>query len=195
MMTLFSTRRRYGAAAQTFHWLTVLLVGAAYLSSPEGGEERLHSSGMDLTRQVHETAGVLLFAIVLVRVAWRMIDPAPKGPPMAAWMRLSSGAVHLALYGLLVAIPAVGVLGAWLDGHPLTLLGAGSVGPPTTGGHELGEFFGEVHETLGNAIVLIAGLHAAAALFHHFVLRDDVLTAMLPWRRRSPGPEGAPESA
>jgi cytochrome b561 len=70
--------------------------------------------------------------------------------------------------------------GAWLGGHPLTLLGSTTFGPLLSQQPELGEAVSELHETLGNAIIWLAGLHAAAALVHHFVLRDRVLGSMLP---------------
>jgi cytochrome b561 len=184
-MQFLSTSRDHGAVTRAFHWLTVLLVGAAYLTSAGGPESRVYSAAMDLTRQTHETFGILVFAVTLLRILWRFADRRPEEPPMPAWMRLSSKAVHLALYGLLVAIPAVGVLGAWLEGHPLTLLTGATYGPLVPLDHDLGHTVTEIHTVLGNVIVWLASLHALAALFHHFVLRDGVLVSMLPTRRHA----------
>jgi cytochrome b561 len=180
-MPLFSTRLRYGGVAQAFHWLTVLLVGAAYLIEPERGEGRAASA--DLATQLHETLGLLVFAVVILRLLWRSLDQVPESPPMGAWMRIASRVVHLALYGLLLALPSLGLLGTWLEGHPVALVGFGNIGPLLAAEPDLGEALSELHETLGNAIIGVAGLHAAAALFHHYVLHDRVLVAMLPARR------------
>src|SRR5574340_940936 len=82
----------------------------------------------------------------------------------------------------LFALPATA--GAWLEGHPLTLLAGVRIGPLLPESHALGSAIAEVHSWLGDAIMWVAGVHAAAALFHHFVLRDDVLASMLPlWLR------------
>jgi cytochrome b561 len=177
-------RLRYGPVAQLFHWLTVVLVGTAYLVSPGGREERVYSAAADFARQTHETIGILVFALVLVRILWRLVEPAPEAPPMASWMKLSASAAHLGLYALLLAIPLTAIAGAWLEGHPLTIFGIGTIAPMLPQAHDLGQTVAYIHTILGNAILWLAGLHAAAALFHHFILRDSVLISMLPeWMR------------
>ena len=70
-MHLLGTRFRYGTVAQLIHWLTAVLVVAAYFMGPGGSEERVYSSVADFTRQTHETLGVTVFALVLVRLWWR----------------------------------------------------------------------------------------------------------------------------
>jgi cytochrome b561 len=186
MSTLMNTRFRYGAVAKIFHWLTVVMVGTAYMVSPGGSEQRVYSSASDFTRHIHETAGILIFAIVLARILWRLIDAAPEALPMAPWMKFSSNVAHVALYALLIALPLTAIVGAWLEGHPLTLLGLGDLGPMLPQAHDLGQAVANIHTILGNVIIWVAGAHAAAALFHHFVLRDNVLISMLPDWRRSP---------
>jgi cytochrome b561 len=183
MSTLMSTRLRHGPAAQVFHWSTVFLVALAYLVSPGSSEQRVYSIASDFTRHVHETTGILIFAIVLARIIWRLIDTAPEASPMGPWMRFSARLVHLALYALLIALPSTAIVGAWLEGHPLTLLGIGNFGPMLPQAHDVGRAVSYVHTILGNVIIWAAGLHAVAALFHHFVLRDNILTSMLPERR------------
>jgi cytochrome b561 len=79
------------------------------------------------------------------------------------------------------------IAGAWLEGHPLTLGILGNVPPMIPEAHATGQAVAKIHTILGDAVVWLAGLHAAAALFHHFVLRDAVLWSILParWRRPS----------
>jgi cytochrome b561 len=183
-MHLLSTRFRYGAVAQALHWLTAALVMAAYFMGPGGSEQRVYSSAIDFTRQIHETLGVTVFALVFVRLLWSAMDTAPEDPPMKPWMRHSAKLVHLVLYGLLIAIPVSAIVGAWLEGHPLTLWGFGNIGPMLSPVHDLGLSLADLHATLGNIILWVAGLHAVAALFHHFFLRDSVLVSMVPGRWR-----------
>src|SRR5438477_1457588 len=90
MMQVLSTRFRYGVVAQAFHWLTAILVIAAYFLGPGGSERRAFSAAMETTRQIHEALGVSLFAIVLLRVVWRAFDEDTEHGDMATWMRCSS---------------------------------------------------------------------------------------------------------
>jgi cytochrome b561 len=121
-----------------------------------------------------------------------MIDTAPEAAPMEPWMKYSAKLGHLALYALLIALPLTAVVGAWLEGHPLTLLGAGNFGPILPQAHVVGQAVSYVHTILGNVIIWAAGFHAVAALFHHFILRDNVLTSMLPdWPPAAASPDKA----
>ena len=186
-MQAFSTQLRYGAVAMLFHWLTVALVLAAFILGPGGSERRVYSSAMDFSRELHETLGIAVFALVLLRIMWRMFDPAPEEPPMERWMKLASQTVHLVLYVLLIALPVTAIAGAWLEGHPVTLLAIGNIGPMLfSEAHALGQTVAELHGILGDIIIWLAGAHAAAALYHHFFLRDRILVSMLPlWRRQA----------
>jgi cytochrome b561 len=178
-----TTGARYSGVAQLFHWATVLLVGTAYILSPGGQETRIYSAALDGPREWHESMGMLLFALVLLRLVWRLFNGAPEPVPMAAWMRASARAAHWALYALLLAIPLTAIAGAWLEAHPLTLLGIGNIPPLLAPSHDLGASIANIHTILGNVILWLAGFHAAAALFHHYVLRDDTLRSMLPsWK-------------
>jgi cytochrome b561 len=191
-MSMLSSPHRYGAVTQLFHWLTVVLVGTAYIVSPGGPEDRIYSPAFDFSRQLHETLGILVFALVLLRILWRLFEPTPEPPPQAPWMKYSAVAAHLGLYALLLAIPSTAIAGAWLEAHPITLFGIGTIGPMLPRAHDLGRTIAYSHTILGNVIIWLAGFHAVAALFHHFILRDSVLTSMLPARMRLPPPAGAP---
>jgi len=178
-----NSSRHHGSATQLLHWATVLLVGIAYVLSPGGPESRVYSTASDGLRDWHESVGLLVFALVLLRLMWRLLRVEPEPVPMAAWMRASATAAHWALYALLLAIPLTAIAGAWLEAHPLTILGIGDVPPLLAPAHDLGALVADIHTILGNVIMWLAGFHAAAALFHHYVLRDDTLRSMLPtWR-------------
>jgi cytochrome b561 len=181
-MQTFSTGRRYGVVAQSFHWLTVVLIACAYLLSPGGTEMRVYSPTGVFDRTLHESLGILIFGLVLLRLIWRFFDQAQGALPMARWMGFAARLVHVALYALMIAVPTTAILGAWYEGHPITILGLGDIAPIMTKSHALGAIIADLHTTLGNLIIWIAGLHAAAALFHHFYLKDSILSSMLPWR-------------
>jgi len=180
---------RYGRVAQALHWVTALLVLAAYLYSPGGSEQRVYSSSRDFDRQIHETLGMCVFALAVLRVLWRAVDAHPDPFNVPRWMGVAAKAAHYALYLLLFSLPLTAITGAWLEGHPLTLLAGLEIPPLLTLSHDLGAAIATVHTWLGDAILWIAGLHALAAFYHHFALKDGVLASMLPrwfplWGRR-----------
>jgi cytochrome b561 len=179
-MGLLSTRERYGSFAQFLHWSTAILAVVAFTFGPGGSEQRVYSAAKDFERQLHETLGLAVFALTLARILWRAFDGTPDAPPMPAWMHRAAKAVHWILYILLLALPLTAISGAWLEGHPLTLLGNVRIGPWLTEVHAVGSKLASVHEWLGDALMWVAGAHAAAALFHHFLLRDRLLRSMLP---------------
>jgi cytochrome b561 len=155
-----------------------MLVLAAYVLS-KGDRYSLYSADADGLRRIHETVGVLLFIVVILRLLWRLLDGTPAKQPMPQWMAAAAKLVQLALYALLIAIPATAVLGTWLEGLPVTLPGF-DIAPQIAKAHGLGQLIMEIHITLGNVILWVAGVHAAAALFHRFYLRDEVFQSMVP---------------
>jgi cytochrome b561 len=179
-MAVFSTRERYGAVAQLLHWATAILVVVAFIYGPGGSEQRVYSLAKDFDRQIHETLGMSVLTITLIRLVWRAFDAPPDDPPMSRWMRLASKGMHVVLYLLLLALPLTAISGAWLEGHPLTLLGNIRIGPLLSETHAVGSVIASIHTWLGDAILWAAGVHAATALYHHFLLRDRVLRSMIP---------------
>jgi cytochrome b561 len=171
---------RYGAVAQIFHWATAILVLVAFIYGPGGSEQRVYSPARDFDRQFHETLGLCVLVLILLRVLWRMVDMRPDPPDVPRWMDVAAKIVQWSLYLLLFALPFTAITGAWLEGHPLTLV-AGLKVPPLLGiSHDVGATIARIHTWLGDAIMWLAGLHALAALYHHIVLKDGVLVSMLP---------------
>ena len=171
---------RYGAVAQAFHWAIAVLVLAAFLLGPEG------SRTPPLQRQWHETIGLAVLLLSVGRLVWRLGDPRPEPPEMPRWIARLAGLVQALLYVALFAVPLTAIAGTWLEGHALTLLGGLRIEPWIEPDRALGHNLSDVHGWLGNAMLWLAGLHAVAALVHHFVLRDGVLLSMLPSRGRGP---------
>lgn len=181
---------RYDALSRALHWLTAIAVTIAFVLGP-GGFGRLMRQGVDPATRPdivwHESLGLLVLALTLLRLVWVALRPGKPDFEMAAWMRALSRLVHGALWVLLLALPLTALLALGSESHPLTLLGGLRVEQlPWIAGSTLGEAadWGEVHGFLGDALMWLAGLHALAALYHHVVLRDGVLAAMLPWRLR-----------
>lgn len=171
---------RYTPVTQLLHWVTATLVLAAFIYGPGGSEQRVYAAARDAERALHETLGVAAFVVTALRLAWRAFNPRPSPVDMAPWMLRVSRLVQALLYGLLFAVPVSAIVGAWLTGHPIELLGGVAIGPLLAPAREAGTAIATIHTWLGDAIVWLAGLHAAAAIYHHAVLKDGVLVSMLP---------------
>ena len=180
-MTPADTRTRYSAMAQVFHWATAILVVIAFVYGPGGSEQRVYSAAKDFDRQLHETLGISVFAADARRaspgarsIRRRRSRRCRRGcgaPPRSSTVCSSL---------LLLVVPLTAVTGAWLEGHPLTFLAGLRIAPLLPEAHAAGAVIASIHTWLGDTILWVAGLHAAVALLHHFVLRDRVLRSMLP---------------
>lgn len=178
-----NTANRYGSLSIGFHWLMVLLFIAVYAFIelrelyPKGSDPR------EAMKAWHFMFGMLVFVLVWPRLAARLSGPAPLiRPEPAAWMQWSSRLGHLALYALMIIMP----LGGWMllsaSGKPIPFFGLEL--PALTGENkDLAKQIKEVHETIGIAGYYLIGLHVAAALYHHYIRRDDAMTRMLPSRK------------
>ena len=176
----------YDAPSRAFHWITALIVLIAFVLGPEGFGKLMHDGLDPATRSDivwHESLGIAVLVLTALRLVWVALRPAAPQFAMAGWMRLASKGVHLALWALMLALPATALLALGSEGHPLTLLGGLRIDKmPLIADSAVARLadWGEVHGFLGDAIIWLAGLHAVAAIYHHAVLKDGVLAAMLP---------------
>lgn len=180
-MQIFNTQQRYGAIAQFLHWSTAVFVILAWV---------LGQTVDDLPKALglfsHISAGLAVLTIVIVRLMWRFVDAPPKAEvtPLGVWFDRAGRAAHVVLYALLIAVPIIGILTQFGRGQPLPLFGLGEIVSPWSPDRAFARSAKGLHETLSNALLIIAALHAAAALGHHWLLRDRTLTRMLPGAAR-----------
>lgn len=180
---------RYDTPSRVFHWVTAIVVTIAFILGPDGFG-RLMRQGVDpATRSDivwHESLGIIVLVLTALRLVWTALRPATPQFEAAPWIRLAGRLMHIALWVLLLVLPATALLALGSESHPLTLLGGLRIDRmpliAESGIASLADW-GDVHQVLGDAIMWLAGLHAAAALFHHLVLKDGVLAAMMPDRR------------
>lgn len=180
-MALESSATHYGTVEQGFHWVTAVIVLAAFLTGLGGPDSRLYSSDMATDRQIHETLGICVLVLTLLRLVWRHIDPTPE--TVTDWrIKIAARMVEGLIYLLLLALPISAITGLWLTEHPISAFGLEIV-LPVSNADEAGETILDLHKLMGDTIMYLAGAHALAAIFHHFILRDGVLDSMLPWKR------------
>lgn len=178
-MTLRNTSTAWGLVARLLHWLFfVLIVGAWYAVEmhedfPKGSPER--ASWMAL----HFSLGMTLFALVWVRLGWRATGEVPAEIPGPRLQLLAARLVHVALYLLLIAMPVTGLLTMQFEGRVVSWFGLVDIPVFLPLDKEVAEVLEETHaELLWPALVTLVALHAAAAFWHHFKLKDDTLRRM-----------------
>jgi cytochrome b561 len=180
-MQLRNSADSYGAISQCLHWCTVTLVIVAWALGtfddmlPKGSAR---AAGLF----VHVSAGLAILVALVARVLWRMVDPPLPAEPtiLGKWSDRASRFAHYALYALLVAVAVVGIVLQFARGDALPLLGLAEIPSPWTANRAFARSMKETHEVLANALIILAALHAAAALAHHWVLHDRTLVRMLP---------------
>ncbi|MBS6360387.1 cytochrome b [Burkholderia sp.] len=176
MKNILARQARYNSAAIFFHWAIFVLVALAYLAievrGPTGSDSRV------FWMNVHLTAGSLVLALSVLRIVWRAVTRAPEALPQPALLAFFAKLTHIALYEFIVAQPLLGIMIINMGGKPVTLdwlgvsytlFGPDKVMRPTVK---------DAHELLGNVFYFVIGLHALAALYHHFVRRDGMLRRM-----------------
>jgi cytochrome b561 len=166
---------RHASALILIHWLTALVVVVAYLASGDPTKASHALSG-----QIHVASGLVVFLLVLIRLPLRLIVGVPAGEPAPRWQQRLARAAHSTLYGLLLAVPLTG----WAELADKTsqfALFAWTLPLPDAQMIWV-RALGAAHTVLGDALIWLAGLHAGAALAHHYLLRDGTLARMLPGR-------------
>jgi cytochrome b561 len=174
-----STKLGYGWLPIALHWLMLLMIVLVYATMdlksifPKGSPSR------EAMAVWHYMLGLSVFLLVwlrlLMRLAWS--DPVIE-PPLPAWQARSAKVMHWALYVLMIALPLLGWLTLSAKGTPVPFFG---IDVPALIGKSKGlaKWFKDIHEAIATAGYFLVGLHAAAALYHHYVRRDNTLKLML----------------
>jgi cytochrome b561 len=168
---------RYTKVARALHWAIALLIlfnlwlGFAHDALPKDWK----------VMPVHKSVGLTVLALTLVRIGWRLTHPAPPLPARTpAWERLVAQVTHIGFYVLMLALPLTGWIMSSAGDRPLNWFFLFDV--PKFGvakGDAITGISHEGHEILGFVFAALILLHVAAALRHHFILKDGVLRRML----------------
>lgn len=181
-MSWKNDQHRYGGLSIALHWLMLVLMVGVYTCIELKGNFPKGSEPRELLKQWHFMLGLGVFALVWLRLAARLIAPTPQiAPTIPAWQAIPAMLMHLALYGLMIGAPLAGWLILSAAGKPIPFFGL-ELPPLIEQNPELAGQIKELHELAGTAGYWLIGLHAVAALFHHYVSRDNTLTRMLPGR-------------
>lgn len=178
-MPLKNTSHAYGTVAKILHWgMALLVIGmlcmGLYMSGLPTGPDRLKLYGL------HKSTGLLILGLAALRFSWKLANPQPLPEPQ--WSRqVIRGArvAHWLLYGFMFALPLSGWVMSSAAGYPVSFYGLFVAPDWVPVQPELRALANEAHGLLGYAMMGLIGLHALAALWHHFFKRDNTLRRMM----------------
>ncbi len=127
---------------------------------------------------LHKSIGMMLFAVLLLRLVWRTANERPRDDELPLWERRLARAAHIAFYLLLFLLIASGYLISTADGRAVDVFGLVSI-PAVVIDKLLEDPAALIHEVAAWAVVILALVHAGAALKHHFVDRKPTLRRMV----------------
>ena len=179
------TAKRYSTVSITQHWAMLALIVAVYCLMEFRGIFPKGSEGRDAMKHWHYVLGLTVFALVWIRIAARVLTCVPPiTPEPPRWQRRIAEALHGLLYLLMIGMP----IGGWVilsaENHAVPFYGL-TLPPLVAPDKELAHLVEEIHETFGTIGYGLLAVHAAAALYHHYFLRDDTLRRMAPHAREN----------
>ncbi|MEM7072601.1 MAG: cytochrome b/b6 domain-containing protein [Pseudomonadota bacterium] len=172
----------YRLPARFMHWLVVVLmiftVALGFIA------DDLEFSPLKITLfNWHKWLGLTIWMVTVMRLLWRWISPPPALPATyARWIHTMSSLAHWGLYALMLLVPIIGWLASSAFGVPVVWYGWLTIPDLIGPSQPMADFFAETHEIFAKTLLVLIGLHLAAALFHHWILRDGLLGRM--WRNR-----------
>ncbi len=174
----------YDRVMRAIHWTTLALVAGAFtavwIADPD-----IVGSYVNPVVQIHRSLGLTVAVLTVFRLAWRWRVGIPDLPAdLPTIQKVAARAAEGLIYALLLAQPLVGLLYTNADGLRAKPFFLFEIPALIARNKPLEIQLGDIHSFLAYALLTLIGLHAAAALFHHFIRRDDVLNAMLPPRLR-----------
>lgn len=184
-MALRNTEAGYGSLARVLHWLVAigvfgLLAVGLVQSGMDSGPARQE------VRDLHGSVAIVVLLLLIARIGWRVANPTPAHPEHApGWQRVAATLVHWGLYVAIFVQIVAGAMTVATGGRPLAFFGLFSLSLPVAESDAGHEFWEEIHESVWAVIAALVTVHVLAALYHHFIAKDDVL------RRMTVGPDTA----
>jgi cytochrome b561 len=187
-----SARSTYSSVAIALHWLIALIIIAniiggltldTFLDSPDA---QMKATGFVIIG-LHKAAGLAVIALTLLRIVWRLVNPPPPLPAhMTAFERILARVTVVGFYALMLLLPLSGwaMSSASPKRQPISFFGLFDVPYlPVEVAREAARTYHERHEQFAYVAIALIVVHVGAALKHHFMDRDDVLTRMMPWHK------------
>ncbi|MGI9306230.1 MAG: cytochrome b [Gammaproteobacteria bacterium] len=195
-MPMFNERDAYGWMAMSLHWLLFLLI-AGLVASGKYSDSLGGSQKIMLLLDSHKQIGVAVFALMLFRLCWRLINKKPEGVSDSTFISIAAFATHWMLYITVLLQALIGICVSQLFGHDVSFLGVLQVPSFVDTAKSaldalsfMPEFIFEadishakkmraLHYWGGNAIMFLVAVHVLGALTHHYLIGDDTLRRMI----------------
>ncbi|SRR5579883_193023 len=179
-MTFRNTSTSYGSIAKFFHWLIFLLLLFMVIYGFLLGD--IPKDYQPTAYNFHKLLGLTILALMILRALWAGINPKPALPfGTPSWERGVERGMHFLLYVIVMAMPLAGWIGSVAGGRP-PHIGNLNITLPIAQNKPLAETLFDLHNNLAIILIILVSLHILAALYHHFIKRDDILRRMLPHR-------------
>jgi cytochrome b561 len=176
---------RWSAMARFLHWLVAVLIFTQFALGWLAATWRLSPAKLDLFVW-HKSNGMLILVLVALRLVWRLIAPAPPLPAATpTWERAAAHASHALLYLVMLGMPLSGWIINSAAAIPFKIFWRIPLPAIVAADPRGAAVASRVHFSLGLLLAALLVVHIAAALWHHFIQRDNVLIRMLPARRLS----------
>ena len=177
-LTTPATAVRYDKVTIALHWATAALVLLQF-GLAELWDFFPRPARHDMI-VLHMSFGMILTAVILFRILWRQHSGRALPPAGYGLLDRAAKAMHRAFYVLLPAEVALGFVTRWTDNQALSFFGLQIPSPLGHFSRATGHFADQIHDYMAWTIIILAAIHAAAALAHHYLFKDDVLRRMLP---------------
>jgi cytochrome b561 len=173
--------QRYDRLTLTLHWLTAAVVIFMFASAHIWENLARGTPLRKGLQSLHISLGIAMAVLIVARILWRLSGGHhPKKTDTHPAVNLLARIAHGCLYLLLLSQIVLGFLFRWAQGEPFEFFGLFPIPAPFVIDHELRGTLGGLHDNVAWAIIILAGLHATAALWHHFIMGDSTLRRMLP---------------
>ena len=180
-MTLRNTTTAWGSVSKALHWLIVLLIITQWVIASRAESLPLGVAKLEALAW-HKSFGITILGLALIRIIWRLMNPTPELASVTKpWERALARASHFLLYALLFAIPLTGWMMSSARNFPVSWFKLVQLPDLVAPSPQMYELMHSLHVGLNIALPVIALLHIAGALKHHFIDRNDVLKRMLPF--------------
>ena len=173
-------KARYTASLRRLHWLMAVMIALAYLAIEQRGLFERGTPERFAMVQSHFWLGIGIFVLVWVRLQQRLKHGAPRiTPALPGWQNGISHLMHFALYAFFIVMPVLGMMTAWTDGKAIMIPFTDIALPALMAENkDLAHQLEELHHDIGEAFYWVIGFHIVAALYHHFIRKDDTLVRM-----------------
>ena len=176
---LFNSSARFGAITIAIHWVSAVVIIGQFCTGLYMLSLDYYDPYYNVLPHYHKSIGILFAVLLFIRILWTAVNPRPvpaKG--VSDWEHKMALFTHKTLLGLLITVVVFGYLISTADGSSIRVFNLFEV-PATLSSANQEDWAGELHYWFALSVILLSGVHALAALKHHFIDRNETLVRML----------------